>query len=330
MPNLGLLRIVEPRDSSVQRPRITDRVVRAWAERKDPFPALRILQLSCCVNLTPEILRYLSSFPALVYATVRALRSNWDSGSVFTTAPGLGWRVAGWPDDVQALMRRYFASCKGARDGHLERSEVAAAVVSAGKPARLSLLFDDVSTVQFQARPAVLPWDRSVSTSTGDACDAVHVSDLKNNKLRMLKANIHDNPAWWLYTAVGHVILRDGDLQSIDDPDSAVPTSNGWVLPPRPVLSLTMAAEGAAATSLAGGVPSGQAIDPLTKHVFVRESAFKDVASRETAWAPEKVAPPRERTEGRTRPANERAGDAPLRKRKKMRMGDLLSSMAGG
>ena len=375
MPNLGLLRIVEPRSPSTACPRITDRVVRAWAERRDAFPVLRILQLSCCVELTPEILRYLGSFPALVYVTVRALRSNWDRRSAYTTAPKLGWRVAGWPDDVEVLMRRYFASCMGRREGPLGRSEVAAAIVSAGCPAGLSRLFDEDSTVRFGKRPAVLPWDGRAPSNADDTDDGVHAEtvkdlgmeegatggwakrvtipglggpdrvesvgaakdvitdDVKVSKEMPLEDDItvHDNPAWWLYAAIGHVILRDRDLKSTKNLDDAVPTSNGWVLPPLPVLSLTMAAEEPTAINQDGTRQGAEQRDyRLIKYAFARQSAFSGVTSRETPWLPEKAAPPRESMEDGTGAVNAVTRDAPLRQRKRRKMGEVLSSMAGG
>lgn len=353
MPNLGLLRIVEPRDLSAPRARVTDRVVRGWAELSDPFPALRVLQLSCCTELTPEILRYLGSFPALVYVAVRALRSKWGPRGAYGAAPKHGWRPPRLPHDVRALMSRYFASCLGSRHEFRGRWEVAAKLISEGRPAGLSRLFDGASTVRFKGRPAVLPWDGMGPScaenmeGAGERWGAESEEDVEDtgdmeasNELPLGDTiTVYDNPAWWLYAAIGHVILRDGDLKATSVADGVVPTSNGLALPPLPVLSLTMAADEPRDTtgyeSRRGnyGVPGqdvGRRRDRLVKYVFVRESAFNAVTSQETAWVA-RASPPREKqdTGGRTGPARVGTGEAPLRQRKRRKMGDLLSDIAG-
>lgn len=357
MPNLGLLRIVEPTEllpsfpgePSPSRSRVTDRVVRAWAEQPNPFPTLRVLQLSCCPEVTPQCLRYLAAFPALVYVFVRGPREIWDWGIAHDVAPRHGWRIPILGYDVQALMRRYFGSCLGIHDGLPERLKLAARLVAGRKPAGLSRLFDGVTTVEVGERPAVLPWKGGVPL---DASVSEYASAREDAKKMPLgdTATVYDDPMWWLYAAIGHVIFRDGDLGG----GGEVPTLNGWVQPPLPVLSLTMAPlDGDAARDRAPrrdkctireeGAELTEGYELVErrhlKYVFVRGAAFDGVVSREAAWVPGK-APAESKGQDQVQSegggsgsgarSSARSGDVPLRQRKRRKMGDVLSSMAGG
>lgn len=327
MPNLGLLRIVEQRDPFLTRPRVTDRLIRGWAERSNPFPALRMLQLSCCVEVTPECLRYLGRFPSLVYFSVRGLPGSWHDRGVHAAAHEHGWRIPKDPDDVQTLMVRYFASCLGVRDGLPERLRSAAALVSRGKLAGLSHLFDGASTVEFGGPWDVLPWEGRVprdKDAMGDAgMDMSTPAD---------PVSLYDNPAWWLYAAIGRIILRDRDLKPLVGREE--PASGGWVLPPLPILSLSLAPEKPEPSWIS---QDGEAFGPyehvppehhrLSKHVFIRGEAFRDVENRETAWVLADTRAPEGKGEKVGREREMTSGG--LRQRKKRRMGDVLSSMAG-
>ncbi|MBE3048849.1 hypothetical protein IMZ48_41395 [Candidatus Bathyarchaeota archaeon] len=329
MPTLGLLRIAEPRESLPSRSRVTDRIIRAWAEKPDPFPALRVLQLSCCPEVTPQCLRYLAAFPALVYVSVRGLKDNWDWDVAHDMAPRHGWRIPVLGYDVQALMRRYFGSCLGIRDGLPGQLKLAARLVAEGKPTRLSRLLDDVSTVEAGKRPAVLPWKGGVPLDAS----AFECTPVSGNAAGMPLGDtvtVYDNPMWWLYAAIGLVILRDGD---VGGDSGEVPRLNGWAQPPLPVLSLFMASQ------QGGELTEGYTLIEKRhmKFVFVRENAFDGVVDRETAWVPgtaPKKAPAgsdaRGQGQGGGSGVRARTGEVSLRPRKRRKMGDVLSSMAGG
>lgn len=334
MPNLGLLRVVEQRDTSLARPRVTDRLIRGWAEGPNPFPALRMLQLSCCVEVTPACLRYLGRFPVLVYFSVRGLPGSWHGSGAHAAAREHGWRTPGDPDGVQVLMLRYFASCLGVRDGLPERLRPAAALVSRGKLAGLSHLFDGAPMVEFGGPTGVPPWDGGIPGDTDVKGDAV--ADLGTPADPV---SLHDNPAWWLYAAIGRVILCDRDLEPLHGRLGRVePASGGWVLPPRPILSLSLAPEEPGAAEQSRISRGGEAFGSrehvsehyrLSRQVFIREEAFKGVEAREAAWVPAQARAPEGKGKkvGRAR-ETERTGGG-LRQRKKRRMGDVLSSMAG-
>lgn len=340
IPALGLLRIVEPLETSLPLPRVTDRLIRGWVEQENPFPALRILQLSGCVDVTPECLRYLARFPVLTYATVRGRRSNWSWGSVYVEAPSHGWRVPEYPDDVQALMLRYFASCLGVREGLPRYLELAARLVSKGKPAGLSRLLSDSPLTEFGEKAAVLPWEGEIPQENDSPRAQMHEEDEEHMPLGTT-VTIHDNPMWWLYTAIGHVILRNEDLNPMAAVGGNAPTSNGWALPPLPTLSLSnMGPREHRAVGIdeallyADSYIPQEGIDDqrLVKYVFVREAAFNGVEEREEAWVPGLAPAQVERQDERAKPgpSREREAEATLRRRKKRRMGDLLSSMASG
>ncbi|SPO01361.1 uncharacterized protein DNG_04037 [Cephalotrichum gorgonifer] len=340
MRNLGLLRIVEPRDPAPSRPQITDRVIRGWCEKDDPFPVLRVLQLSCCLEVTPMCLRYLSRFPSLVYFSIRGSTRSWDGTDA--SAPRYGWRFPEDTDALQVLMLRYFGSCLGIQDGIPRRLGAAARLISWGDPAMLSRLLRDSPALTFRKCPAVLPWKGDIPAAAisagwddekeftmGDAGLRDDGGDEEPRAKSTDPTYIYNNPMWWLYAAIGYVIFRDRDLESAGHKVSSGrrPSSNGWVMPPLPILSVTMAGEEAPGRA-------GEGRRSLAKYRFVRIEAFRDVAGREEAWVLEKPwVPPAAAQDAAARSGADRrprAGEMPLRQGKKRKMGDLLASMAGG
>lgn len=192
-------------------------------------------------------------------------------------------------------------------------------------------MFDGAPTVEFGGPRDVPPWEGAAPGDTDVTGDAGADMETPADPV-----SLHDNPAWWLYAAIGRVVLRDRDLEPL--PKGVEPASGGWVLPPLPVLSLSLAPEEPGAAEPSWMPRDGEAFGSyaqapehyrLSKHVFIREEAFRGVEARETAWVLAQARAPEGKGEkvGRARETERTRGG--LRQRKKRRMGDVLSSMAG-
>ncbi|KAF4121525.1 hypothetical protein GMORB2_1932 [Geosmithia morbida] len=106
MRNLGILEVIRPVDGTVSSttsfssseydeygdgadqeaaaaamtfPPLTDRLVRAWAEKEDPFPRLRVLRVWGVGTTTRESLRWVAALPALVVYDVLGKPESWES-----------------------------------------------------------------------------------------------------------------------------------------------------------------------------------------------------------------------------------------------------------
>ncbi|ROT42739.1 hypothetical protein SODALDRAFT_336363 [Sodiomyces alkalinus F11] len=93
LKNLAVLEIIQPADElRTVFPRISDRLVRGWSEKHDPFPLLRILRVWGDESVTEHSLQYLSQFPSLLLYDVNGSRSDW--GNAETVASLHGWETA--------------------------------------------------------------------------------------------------------------------------------------------------------------------------------------------------------------------------------------------
>lgn len=78
MKNLAVLEIIQPSDEMrAVFPRVSDRLVRGWSEKDDPFPELRILRLWGDESTSEQSLQYLCRFPKLLLFDVNGSRSDW-------------------------------------------------------------------------------------------------------------------------------------------------------------------------------------------------------------------------------------------------------------
>lgn len=79
MNNLGVLEIIQP-DYPLHLPsfpEVTDRLIRGWTEKVNPFPLLRVLKIWGDQFITKESLQWVSKFPSLAFYEVRAPARHW-------------------------------------------------------------------------------------------------------------------------------------------------------------------------------------------------------------------------------------------------------------
>jgi len=297
MKNLGLLRISEPRSDqeyvnnslgSVER-RITDRVIRAWSEKDDPFPVLRILQFYSCTEITPESMRYWSRFPALAVVTVRGLRKVWDcieEGSVVH-----GWKIPTNPDDLQVLALRYISTCRDFESDTMRTESYAAAwAIARTNASKLSLLYGSNPVAKLQTPLPVRRWNGRMPTNSTK--ETVAISSIYSPWGIRTYA---DNPMWWLYAALGYILFNDEDVKARNpDIGSRYFAQRTYLLPPAPVMTVTLCPTGdppkiGSPTMFLDYQHVRAALHSearLVRYRFVRKEFFDDIATREPGWTP--------------------------------------------
>ncbi|KAI1338114.1 hypothetical protein F5Y15DRAFT_131943 [Xylariaceae sp. FL0016] len=82
LKNLGVLQIIQPGadERASVFPRVTDSILRVWAEQQDAFPVLRILRIWGNHFTTYKSLPFVSKFPALRIYDVAGLSRDWAMG----------------------------------------------------------------------------------------------------------------------------------------------------------------------------------------------------------------------------------------------------------
>lgn len=97
--NLGVLEILEPSDSTLPFPQLSDRLVKGWSLHEDPFPKLKVLRIHTHDALSLQCLQYVTKFPALamfeiliasmdLYSTVYAKQLARDYGWIYAKGSG--------------------------------------------------------------------------------------------------------------------------------------------------------------------------------------------------------------------------------------------------
>lgn len=87
--NLGVLELMEPFDSDIPFPRLSDRLFKAWGLSDDSFPKLKAIGLSTHNSITEQSLQYLTQFPALIMLDITAGKQDWKHSESLANA--FGW-----------------------------------------------------------------------------------------------------------------------------------------------------------------------------------------------------------------------------------------------
>ncbi|PKS07109.1 hypothetical protein jhhlp_005708 [Lomentospora prolificans] len=366
LKNVGLLRISDmpdyPTDSDpVPVGRITDRIIRGWSEKENPFPVLRILQIAGCSEITPKSIPYWNKFPALAVVTVRGYPSRW--ACTVGVEDVNGWRSPTDPDDLQLLMLRYFHSCMGVdREEGISHSlpELARAVART-KPVGLANLYGKAFVAEcIPNLPPVREWDGPIPQDAMAETDLVAKLPPAENR----NADYYDNPMWWLYAAIGYVLFNDEDLKAHNPAiGERLYVANKFVIPPTPIMTVIVRPnEGGRRVGWEWDVPSfpreyvGDIIQTGQRHRkyrFVRCEFFDNIASRAPGFRAAKTGkngqskaerpahneeqagrydprrPQHSKGPGVPRSRDRSESSASVRKKKKRRIDDVLASLGG-
>ncbi|KAI3319894.1 hypothetical protein HD806DRAFT_251640 [Xylariaceae sp. AK1471] len=96
LKNLAIFEIIQPSDEGglATFPLLTDSIVREWSKAPDPFPVLRILRVWGMDFTTTHSLQYLDAFPSLVLYDVAGRKRDWaevDDNSVWRYKKRWSW-----------------------------------------------------------------------------------------------------------------------------------------------------------------------------------------------------------------------------------------------
>ncbi|KAH7212455.1 hypothetical protein DER44DRAFT_225216 [Fusarium oxysporum] len=316
MPNLGVLEIIQPTERTAF-PNISDRLVRGWSEKPDPFPLLRVLRIWGDETTSKASLQWVSKFPSLAMYDVIGARDSWDASKV--AAQEHGWEQADAPphrlDDSLLRYLMLFVPLEETRDRNLR--DLAASIDND----LVSLCSDSRCAVKFVQ-------DRQAPLLLNYLCDTAKENtpwwdtDAASREARTCHGVAFEAWAFWLYSFLGQ-LCSDQDLEARGAlPYTYKAVAGPFILPSRPIACLHLGH-----TSQRGGIdtrPSyiSRGLFATRQFTFTRKSVIQTSNGKKPATIPKK---------GVNLVCSERS--APMlttRKAKRKRVVDVLEDMGLG
>lgn len=242
---------------------LNDRLVRGWSEKHDPFPNLRVLVMtSVHSSVTYLTLQYAAHFPCLVYCILRSVALPNDPWQ----AEDLGWRMQ---RDLQPWKHRVL---EGASTDKPWTADLPLSAYSAHDIVRQQLECFDVLAEGgvYLLSPSAAA---AASPTPPETCESFPEDSLslrKYNRFHKFRSSF-DWHLWSLYSALGEQI---GNADLVDQgvelgrrathlapsmgcqhsgiDESPHPGCGRAVLPPKPMLSVSLGRPGSFYDSLAG------------------------------------------------------------------------------
>ncbi|KAL6914244.1 hypothetical protein FSST1_012004 [Fusarium sambucinum] len=314
MPNLGALELIQPADElRIVFPRVSDRLVRGWTEKNDPFPLLRILRIWGDQSTTHESLKWVSKFPSLALYDVMGAREDWTRS--YEAALENGWEQDDAPSGLEDSLLRYlmlFAPLEETRSKPLR--DLAASIdndlVSLCSDSRCAVKF-----VQEHQAPPLLDY----LTDTAKVQTPSWDTDAASREARACHGVAFESWAFWLYSFLGQ-LSSDQDLKARGARPSTKAVAGPFVLPSRPLACLHLGH-----SSRYGGIgtrPSyvSRGLFATRRYTFARDAAGRGAATVKPAPIPKK---------GPSLVASERSAPVlALRKQKRKRLDDVLEALS--
>ncbi|KAF5689011.1 hypothetical protein FCIRC_1641 [Fusarium circinatum] len=312
MPNLGVLEIIQPTERTAF-PNISDRLVRGWSEKPDPFPLLRVLRIWGDETTSKASLPWVSNFPSLALYDVIGARDAWDVSKV--AAQEHGWEQADAPphrlDDSLLRYLMLFAPLEETRDRNMR--DLAASIdndlVSLCSDSRCAVKF-----VQDRQAPLLLNYLCDTAKENAPWWDI----DAASREARTCHGVAFEAWAFWLYSFLGQ-LCSDQDLEA----RGALPykaAAGPFILPSRPIACLHLGH-----TSQRGGID--------TRPSYISRGLF---ATRQFTFTRKSVIPlngkkPATIPRGVNLVCSERSAPMlAIRKAKRKRVVDVLEDMGLG
>lgn len=308
--NLGVLELIQATDhDGITTPDISDRLLRGWSEKDDPFPLLRILRIWGDRSVTQASLRWVSCFPSLVLYDVQAYRNDWMKPHEHALEHG--WEVVETSTGPNDSLINYLAHLSPSEDGEIRVQDLARTADSD----LLALCGDSRCPVRFdptrQAPPLL-----AYLTGTDRHGLPSYDPDVALREARACHGVTFEAWAFWLYSIVGQLSDdRDLEARSKRPPHQAV--VGPFVLPSKPMACLFLGHSGR------GGIASKPAyvsrgLFSTRKYTFTRRAAVaRDAKAQPLPKAKDPIA----------RTPKDTNGTLKMRKEKRKRMDDMLKSM---
>jgi hypothetical protein len=314
--NLGVLEIIQPADElGATFPQITDRLVRGWSEKPNPFPLLRVLRIWGDQTTTQGSLRWVSKFPSLTLYDVKGAREDWASPD--EEAIDQGWEAAGPSSSgIEDSLLRYLMLFSQLEETIVKPLRDLARSIDSDL---LSLCGDSGCEVKFvpssQAPPlldyltdtakisAPSSWQRDGNLTAARACHGI----------------AFEAWAFWLYSLIGQ-LNEDRDLEAAGARTGTQTVVGPFVLPSKPIASLFLGHSGRGGISLKPSYVS-RGLFATNRHTFTRLSALRGATTTENAS--ESAADPK--TSFLPTESVKRANS--IRSQKRKRLNDMLGSL---
>ncbi|KAI6748307.1 hypothetical protein HG530_015587 [Fusarium avenaceum] len=232
MPNLAALELIQPADElRTVFPRVSDRLVRGWTEKSDPFPLLRLLRIWGDQSTSQESLKWVSRFPSLALYDVMGARGDWATS--YESAMDNGWEQANTPSGLEDSLLRYlmlFAPLEETRSKTLR--DLAASIdndlVSLCSDSRCAVKF-----VQDHQAPPLLDYLTDATKMQTPSWD----TDAASREARACHGVAFESWAFWLYSFLGQ-LSSDRDLEAHGARPPTKTVAGPFVLPSRPLACL--------------------------------------------------------------------------------------------
>jgi hypothetical protein len=316
MPNLGALELIQPADElRTVFPSVSDRLVRGWTEKSDPFPLLRLLRIWGDQSTSQESLKWVSRFPSLALYDVMGARGDWTTS--YESAMDNGWEQADAPSGLEDSLLRYlmlFAPLEEARSKSLR--DLAASIdndlVSLCSDSRCAVKF-----VQDHQAPPLLDYLTDATKIQTPSWD----TDAASREARACHGVAFESWAFWLYSFLGQ-LSSDRDLEACGARPPTKTVAGPFVLPSRPLACLHLGH-----SSRHGGIgtrPSyvSRGLFATRQYTFTRESVVR--GTNEAKPRPKPI--PKKEV---SLVASERSAPVlTLRKLKRKRLADVLEDFS--
>ena len=267
IPNLGALEFIHPADETpLPFPDLSDRLIRGWSEKEDPFPLLRILRIWGAYEVTQVSLQPVARFPALALYDVKAYRGDWKDAQDYATSTG--WTLEDCREESPFHYLSVLAQVGDMADAKAKREQARSInndLTSLSSDSRCAIKFvprgQATSLVDYltdTAKRTALPsWDADSASRLARECQGI----------------AFEVWAFWLYSLLGE-LSDDRDLKDrgikVDEHVVAGP----YILPSKPMASLHLGHSGR------GGIVSNPAyisrgLFSTVKYTFTRPDVIK-------------------------------------------------------
>ncbi|RGP78544.1 hypothetical protein FLONG3_3360 [Fusarium longipes] len=314
MPNLGALELIQPADElRTVFPHISDRLVRGWTEKSDPFPLLRVLRIWGDQSTTQESLKWVSKFPSLALYDVIGSKEDWTRS--YEAAFENGWEQEETPSFLDDSLLRYlmlFAPLEETRNKHIRdlATSIDNDLVPICSDSRCIVKF-----VQEEQAPPLLNY----LIDTAKVQVPSWNTDTTSQEARACHGVAFEPWAFWLYSLLGQ-LSSDQDLEARSARPSTKAVVGSFVLPSRPFACLHLGHN-----ARYGGLntrPSyvSRGLFATRKYTFTRGAAGRGAANAKPTPIPKKES---------SLVASER--EAPIlamRKQKRRRLQDVLEDLS--
>ncbi|KAK7403544.1 hypothetical protein QQX98_010679 [Neonectria punicea] len=314
MSNLGILELIQPADEMRSIfPHVSDRLVRGWTEKDDPFPLLRILRIWGDESTSQESLHWVSKFPSLALYDVTGAHADWQSPDAIALKEG--WNRADSHSGLEDSLLRYLMLFAPLEETRINRLRDLSKSIDADL---VSLCSDSRCAVKFVADGQAPPlldyltdnakvrypsWDRDAAAREAHACHGVAFEPW----------------AFWLYAFIGQ-LSGDRDLAGRGVRPDTQAVAGPFVLPSKPVACLHL---GHIARGGISAKPSyvSRGLFATRRHTFTREAVVRGTKMPKPEPIP--------KTEASLVVSERTAPVLALRRKKRKRLDDMLQSFTG-